>query len=75
MTTVTARPGEWGSVGQGHLIPVGVGWIRDTQLGRVHDSPPLEPPQQGPEGSYLSPNIMGSLRHWVQASWNHCRQR
>lgn len=25
--------------------------------------------------TYRSPNIMGSLRHWVQASWNHCLHR
>lgn len=57
--------------------------VRKTQAGDVsmHKSPPRSqlrhpaPAQQSLEGTYRSPNIMGSLRHWVQASWNHCRQR
>lgn len=57
----------WGWVGVRTVLQVPTG---TAQLGE-HPAPA----QRGPEGTYRSPNIMGSLRHWVQASWNHCWQR
>lgn len=67
--TATARPGGAGLCGTG---------MGEIQPGNVSVHEQLQhpaPTQQSPEGTYRSPNIMGSLRHWVQASWNHCRQR